>query len=263
MNNDHLKQLVPCGHCAPCLLKRQLGWTLRNMLEQSISATSAFVTLTYSDETRPTSLEKSHIQKYIKRLREAGQKSLRYFCVGEYGAQSEHAHWHLMLYHLTPHASVELLTKLWRSPSKEPYGNVHVGSATRFSARYTAKYSLKSASFNDPENPQNIMLSSRRPAIGVTRAVQIAEWMAPKYPALETFPMWWRCEGVLHPIDKTLYKHARQTYLDHGGTIERDQSNKLIADYKAFCYQIEGNPLEADMNRLALSKIDAQTSGCL
>jgi len=263
MTNDHLKQLVPCGHCAPCLLKRQLAWTLRNMLEQSISATSAFVTLTYSDETRPASLEKDHIQKYIKALRKSGQRLVRYFCVGEYGAQSEHPHWHLMLYHLTPQSTVEQLTKPWHSPTGEPYGHAHVGSATRFSARYTAKYSLKSALYNDPENPHNIMLSSRRPAIGVRKAIQTGEWLAGIQPGLETFPRWWRVEGVLHPLDNTIYKHARQAYLRHGGTIEHDQTNKLVADYHAVGYQIEGNPLEPDMKRLALSKIDSQKDGVL
>lgn len=250
---DKFKRLVPCRHCAVCCLKRQLAWTMRIMLEQSTSLSSAFVTLTYEDEVRPGYLEKSHIQKYMKRLRKNIPTSVRYFCCGEYGKLSEREHWHLILFNLPPLYSTERLTELW-SENGKPLGFVHIGSVTKFSARYAAKYSLKTALYAE-HAPQHVMLSSRRPAIGVERIKHVGLWLAHKYPHLEVFPSWWRWDNKLYPLDATMINHARGTYEGAGGTVLKPQQSALSADHTARHFAIHGNPLNDVISDLAVKQV--------
>ena len=138
-NSIKLKDIefpVPCGKCLPCQKKRRSDWSFRLEQEYLSSDSALFITLTYDDlhlpyqyyknkqiknfetgETthqikelqtsdRPT-LNKKHLQDYIKRLRndhtkyitkELGvsakevktiSKPLRYYAVGEYGTKTQ------------------------------------------------------------------------------------------------------------------------------------------------------------------------------
>ena len=59
-----------CGSCLYCRKKRSRQWSLRLSMELvSFNYKAVFVTLTYDDKHCPTSLVRSDIQKFFKRLR--------------------------------------------------------------------------------------------------------------------------------------------------------------------------------------------------
>jgi hypothetical protein len=120
---------------------------------------NSFITLTYSNENLPSdrSIHKSHVQKFIKRLRKNTGKKIRYFACGEYGSKTGRPHYHAIIfgYDFTdndPTKDRRLWTKtrngdlLFRSPILEkawPYGHSTIGNVTFESAAYVARYVMK------------------------------------------------------------------------------------------------------------------------
>lgn len=97
--------LYGCGQCMPCRINRRRLWTHRMMLEEKLHAHSSFVTLTYTDQNLPLtlqglpSLSVAHLQNWLKRLRLAiSPLKIRYFGVGEYGDETERPHYHVILF---------------------------------------------------------------------------------------------------------------------------------------------------------------------
>lgn len=128
-------------------------WATRLMHEHQCHETSSFLTLTYSNEHYPDngSVSKREIQTFMKRLRFSLSHPVRFFACGEYGSKNWRAHYHMILFgydfpdktpwrrsasgHITCRSAE--LEKLW------PLGNCEVGTVTRESAGYVARYSLK------------------------------------------------------------------------------------------------------------------------
>ncbi len=130
---------------------------------------SCFITLTYRDrdacnaEQRKKgeyvpedySLNKSHFQKFIKRLRKYYPQKIRYFHCGEYGDENLRPHYHACLFNcgfddmvvykseqgITSYES-KTLQKLW------PYGFSTIGELNFDTAAYTAGYILKKVNGN-------------------------------------------------------------------------------------------------------------------
>ena len=77
--------VVPCGKCQGCLADRRKEWVNRMMCELFSVGSSTFITLTFNDLNCPSSLRKSDLQKFFKRLRHAPRDfgvssfNLRYF----------------------------------------------------------------------------------------------------------------------------------------------------------------------------------------
>lgn len=99
---------------------------------------SSFVTLTYSDAELPHggTLEPKHVQSFLKRLRAAHSRPLRFFAVGEYGDHTHRPHYHLALFGLSA-LDGHLVDRSWAK------GHVHVGDLTPSSANYIAGYVVK------------------------------------------------------------------------------------------------------------------------
>ena len=212
---------VACGQCIGCRLDRSRMWAMRIAHEASLhelDGGNCFVTLTYRDRSECTreqlelghyvpddwSLQKSHFQKFMKRLRKAcpGQK-IRYFQCGEYGNKCMHGieldkvscplctvgrpHHHACLFNIgfndlelytevngEPRYTSPTLEKIWR------YGFVDVGELNFESAAYVARYVMKKVTgLCADEHYQRISLEgeltfiepeyctmSRRPGIG-------------------------------------------------------------------------------------------------
>lgn len=95
--------LVPCGHCAECILKKRKEWAFRCSLEALYHYESSFLTLTYADEFLPGSLDevKEDLKKFIKSVRNSGFK-VRYFGCGERGEQFGRLHAHIILFGFLP-----------------------------------------------------------------------------------------------------------------------------------------------------------------
>lgn len=114
-------------------------------------ADNNFITLTYDNEHLPKdlSLDKTHLQKFIKRYRKQYGK-IRYLACGEYGTQTKRPHYHLIVYgHDWPDRipikknhqndiiyTSEKLGKIWT------FGHHAVGDVTFESAAYVARYVL-------------------------------------------------------------------------------------------------------------------------
>ena len=141
--------LVPCGRCLACRIARSKEWAERCLHELESWKESSFVTLTYSDEYLPIggNLVKSHLQLFIKRLRETIRKdgrSLRYFACGEYGETYGRPHYHIILFGIGIRDK-DIVCGVW------PQGRVHMGTVTRDSCQYVSGYVMdKDSGKNDP-----------------------------------------------------------------------------------------------------------------
>lgn len=99
------RQSVPCGRCYECRRAKQQEWCFRLDQEKRYSNISLFVTLTYDDEhilfaDDEQCLNKRDAQLYFKRVRkEIEKKSLKYYCVGEYGDHTQRPHMHMLLFY--------------------------------------------------------------------------------------------------------------------------------------------------------------------
>lgn len=101
--NEGYKDLpvtLPCGQCIGCRLEKSRQWAMRLVLEASLHERNAFITLTYDEQNHPKngSLEVSHFQKFMKRLRERKDAPIRYYHCGEYGEQGGRPHYHALLF---------------------------------------------------------------------------------------------------------------------------------------------------------------------
>lgn len=129
-----------CGQCLSCRINQRRIWTHRLMLEHRTSKDSAFVTLTYDDENKPSGnlLCKRDFQLYLKRLRKIHSPSkLRFFGVGEYGNYPNYRpHYHLCLFS-------DLRIERKQIDYQWKLGFTMTGDVTKDSAQYIAGYTVK------------------------------------------------------------------------------------------------------------------------
>lgn len=193
----------PCGKCPACLSTRRRTWAHRIMLETRMNpGRSTFLTLTYSEEKCPRTLEGfgtlelKHLQDFWKRLRKNTAHKLRYFACGEYGELSVRPHYHAALWGLAPCAG----SPIQRLPNNGGrlclcatcsavrtawgFGHVMVGSLTEKSAMYIAGYVVKKMTHGtDPRlngRAPEFARMSLKPGIG-------ASAMAPAASALKEY----------------------------------------------------------------------------
>lgn len=128
---------------------------------------NCFITLTYDDKHLPLdgSLNKAHFQKFMKRLRDRiFPKKIRFYHCGEYGPKYSRPHYHSLIFGYDfPDKKLWSLTtgknRLYRSTELESLwqkGYTTIGSMTKASAGYCARYSIKklrgpALSVRDPE----------------------------------------------------------------------------------------------------------------
>jgi len=156
LNAQYLQ--LPCGQCIGCRLERSRQWALRCVHENTLHKESAFLTLTYNEQSLPPDggLVKEHFVKFMKRYRtylvreERGQK-IRYFMCGEYGEKKLRPHYHAIIWgHDFPdkkhYTTTDRGDRLYRSDIATrlwTHGFVTIGSVTFESAAYVARYVLK------------------------------------------------------------------------------------------------------------------------
>lgn len=169
------EQQIPCGNCIACRLNYSKNWANRLCLElKNIPENKKwFLTLTYNPENLHTTqgvdpetgeiytsnrLDQRDVQLFLKRFRKKhaekfGYENIRYFYCGEYGKETERAHYHMIIWNvelkqeeLIYYKKNELQQTLWYSPELEKIwgkGFVVVGKVTWESIAYTARYMLK------------------------------------------------------------------------------------------------------------------------
>lgn len=144
---------LACGQCVGCRLERSRQWAVRCMHEAQLSKANCFATLTYRPECVPPggSLRYRDFQLFMKRLRKAAGKRVRFYMCGEYGEQFARPHFHACLFGYdfpdklywgkSPGGAAlyrsALLERLW------PHGFSSVGAVTFESAAYVARYVMK------------------------------------------------------------------------------------------------------------------------
>ncbi len=155
---------VACGQCLGCRIDRTLMWAMRIVHEAHVHERNCFITLTYRnrDECNAEqlkhgyyvpgdySLNKTHFQLFIKRLRKYFPQKIKYFHCGEYGDENRRPHYHACLFNCS-FDDQEIYDNtegrgLYSSPSLEkiwPYGFSTIGELNFQSAAYTAGYILK------------------------------------------------------------------------------------------------------------------------
>lgn len=81
-----------------CRIIRRRKWQNRLLLEAMLADKTAFITLTYDEESLPKdkSLKPKHLKAFIKALRKKlNPIKLRYYAVGEYGFEKNRPHYHI------------------------------------------------------------------------------------------------------------------------------------------------------------------------
>lgn len=184
---------VPCGKCPDCRADLAREWSNRCLLElEDNNNVGCFVTLTYNDFNLPIdndgpTLRKRDFQLFMKRLRFHFKDSrIRFFACGEYGSQTHRPHYHVILFGLglqdfpdvcvkkynkinQPLFVSDTLSKIW------PFGYHLIGSVTKESCDYVARYTLKKQLDLDEDGKYSLhvvppfTLCSRRPGIGMLR----------------------------------------------------------------------------------------------
>lgn len=88
---------IPCRKCLNCKKWRQYQWKFRLRTEYLKSSKTWFCTLTYRHIPPPAEITPSW-QKYMKRLRKATSKEIRYFTVVEHGSKTGRVHLHSLIF---------------------------------------------------------------------------------------------------------------------------------------------------------------------
>lgn len=157
---------VPCGKCLPCLSNRRNDWSFRLEQELKRSSGAAFITLTYHPKFYPDDgVRKDHFQLFMKRLRKAYGKKLRYYAVGEYGTKHGRAHYHAILFNYSHGDS--FVRSAWSTRAGEPYGIVDVKSVNVKRIRYITKYVVQNGSRPDKRLNPGFALMSRSFGLGL------------------------------------------------------------------------------------------------
>lgn len=151
---------VACRKCGKCLQFRQMRWRARALTEIAKAPRTWMVSLTFSplhlagvlaaaalsDKTDATARIDNaaypHIQRFLKRMRRAYKKKLRFLAVFERGEKTGRAHYHLLLHEVDGPILKQWIEEQWPS-------HVHarlVDKARPGAASYVTKYATKSLS---------------------------------------------------------------------------------------------------------------------
>lgn len=179
---------VACGQCPTCQAGRKNDWSGRLIAEAKTSKQVYFLTLTYKKE--PEDYQYRDVQLALKRLRidlnrHHGEKTVRFFCVGERGNKKGRIHWHVLLFFKVPHHIAR--TKPGQLWEYWPHGWTSIDLVPQDDVvrrvRYCAKYAVKTVG-----NDKSCRLRcSLNPAIGGDYVEQFARDAADQRLALKGF----------------------------------------------------------------------------
>lgn len=210
-NNENLKnkeyKMIPCGKCLSCRIKQTKEWAIRIELEAKKYKHNYFITLTYNDENLyipdeittkkgntyyknenwKGSLNKKHLQQFIKSVRnwferEYKHNGVKFYACGEYGSLNGRPHYHIILMNCP---DIELEPIGMNKVTKHGYytnrrmeqiwhkGFITIGKVNWDTASYTAGYCQKKlfGEVNEEYHAKKGQIPifstmSRRPGIG-------------------------------------------------------------------------------------------------
>lgn len=162
-----------CGKCPGCLKNKRKEWADRLKIEMRYHRYNYFVGLTYSPENYPAdgSLDKKVAQKFKKRLAYYLGYQPRIFIVGEYGDDTERAHYHAAIF--ADSDCFEAIRKSWT------FGNVDITHMTFERCNYISGYVVKKMTKSDDVRldgrAPEFYLASTSPALGFGLLYEILE----------------------------------------------------------------------------------------
>ncbi len=166
---------VSCGQCMPCRVRRRQEWLTKLILEWLTWNRGAFITLTYDNDNLPHgdyykggTLVKDDVQKFMKRFRFHFKKydkkrEIRYFAVGEYGDNTNRAHYHLLIFNIDIDEAKHFTDLSWKK-GFNTVADLHINRLV-YTCSYTIKKMTSIHDFLDGRVPE-FSLMSRKPAIG-------------------------------------------------------------------------------------------------
>lgn len=180
---------LPCGQCIGCKLDYSRKWADRMILELQVMKKGVFCTLTYAAAPKNYSLNKAHLQNFMKEVRRNfPDVKCRFFASGEYGEKYHRPHMHVILFGLDMSdfnvKGYEPLEFCGTNELGQPYfrsnffeaelwtrGNVWLSNVSWETCAYVARYTLKKLDHKewDPEElgiQKEFSLMSRNPGIG-------------------------------------------------------------------------------------------------
>ena len=159
---------VPCGRCPVCLENRAAGWVFRLQQEQKKYVAAHFVTFTYAPDFVPKSsnghytLNRTHMQSFMKRLRKVLGQGIKYYTVGEYGSQRSRPHYHSIIFGVN---DPSLFQTLWgEKRNGKPFGEVYIDEVNNNTCGYVAGYLQKGRAvpaFKDDDRVREFSLMSK------------------------------------------------------------------------------------------------------
>jgi hypothetical protein len=231
---------LACGKCEGCRADQAREWAIRCYHESSLHDKNCFVTLTYDQDHLPFDgkINKTHLQKFFRSLRDRGHK-IRYFACGEYGGQTRRPHYHALLFgndfkddfevvgntasiskYSTGNGSYvsPLLTRAWGR------GYVQCDEVNMSTISYVAGYTAKKIG-----DPDTFNLMSRRPGIG-------RDWLKRYYDDLSRTGMV-NIEGQNYPVPSkylemeseklhAVKEHRRKYVEEHGRATDLQLESK-------------------------------------
>lgn len=175
---------VPCGKCEFCLKRKRSEWLMRLEHEADVSCSSLFITLTYNDQNVPITYEgrqslfKRDLTNFLKRLRyyhtkrrkslkTQGNRSMKYFAIGEYGSDTFRPHYHVLLFH-AENLTREEIDKTWY------YGFTKIDPVSKKRINYITKYMITDSDKTYDDINAQFMVSSQE--LGIDYVNQRAEY---------------------------------------------------------------------------------------
>ena len=200
----------------------------RVLLEQR-HAESVFATFTYNEESVPrlsdgrTNLAPEDFSLLLKRVRKAVRGGVRYFGVGEYGGQTERAHFHLLAF--APRGSYwpyqeQFWQEAWTVHAKAK-GFVTLSPADVARVRYCMGYTTKKLTSRNDERLEGrhpeFTRMSRKPPLGAQGISEILATMCSRAGSHQIVrerdvPSMYRLDGKIYPIGRYWRNWLRREY---------------------------------------------------
>lgn len=231
-------QIVRCGQCRACRIRRKLAWTGRMLMEfEEARERAFFLTLTYEDA--PDVLDYRDFQLFMKRWRKANGPC-RFVAVGEYGEKSGRGHWHAIIYNQLALCFGSHRIDSWN------HGYAYFGSATRESIGYVAGYTLK----ENKDGRRSHFRTSNRPGIGLSGVRRLAKKTAGHFleKPLGSWPSSYTIRGRRYPLCAGAQTAFQDAYLKKGGLPPRESDPDLLHS-EAMAYSLGDAFFEERMRR--------------
>ncbi len=195
-----------------------MAWTGRLIAESLSHEHSRVLTLTYAeDKDRFSELNYGHIQDFLKTHRHYASERTRYFVCGEYGEESGHAHWHIVLFGeqswqpIGYKKAVFCAVRGWT----DRHGFASCMRLVPASAAYTVGYTLKKG-----ENQSPFMRCSLKPSIAFGKIDAFAAQVFKSNGSRPIqCPSWWIFDGKKYPFNDGAARRFQKSYEALGGQL--------------------------------------------